>query len=211
MQLCPLYQTWITWRKDSQKPLFPWMRSHLASCPACREYLQRHGQVAQMLARSAEAERETASPCLHDRIMSAIDQAGRNAAPLPAWDGTGFGSRVKPWHSFRWIASCLAAAGLAVVILLWQSRPPTPTPVPDSPVARSQAPARPLDVALAAAEGLDLLRRSADLERPLNQEFQSCVADAQSAVAFLAANFLDPGSVPLMGEKSAGRFSHSRD
>jgi predicted anti-sigma-YlaC factor YlaD len=185
MKLCWLYQWVLAYRKEANQPLSPRLRSHLGSCPACRHYLQSHARVIQRLVAGAADARQPASPFLHGRIMAAIDRTDPDSAP------------ARPsWQPARWTAALVVIAVLMGWVILWPLprtalRSPPHAPITRLPTSYPAAAFWPL------VDGPEMLRWSAAIEVPLSNEFESCVSDAQAAMAFLAANFLPRDIVPV--------------
>lgn len=74
---CEIIQWIIQWRTDSGKPAGRLTERHLSHCPACRQRLQSHKELAHALRREAQA--QTVPSELSARVLASL--ATRKASP----------------------------------------------------------------------------------------------------------------------------------
>jgi hypothetical protein len=153
---------------------------HAAQCEDCRRYFNAGRALEASLRRGAFRQRQAVPADLEQRIIRAVRQS---APPPPRRTLTG----LVP------LALAGAVAALAVVLSL---PPRAPAPVKTgSPVASRPAATAVADVPVPDALWARISPQAGTLlqGKPLQDEVDSVYADAQSALHFLALNFL-PGN-----------------
>ncbi len=162
---------------------------HRANCPACRAYFDSLAALETRLRHDAHALTSTAPAGLEPRIAAAVRRA---QSPAP----------VRHRQPLVWWAAGVTTATAAAALALVMNRSPSPAP--------TGAEAEPAEIA-AVFKALTEFPSQLDqlLPRPgtrmggadpLDHELGNVKADARSALAFLAANFLpirhEPTSLP---------------
>ena len=149
---------------------------HLETCASCRDFYARQRALAGMLQRPVTNE-EPYPVGLNASIMRAIDE--------PAETAEVSGPRRRqfsPWLPPLAFASVALLAALFLVLRQSDS---------EQPVLASSEPARIEEVVVEETAPNDYIRSwSIAINQPLDNELESVVADARSAVQFLAFNFL---------------------
>ena len=109
MNTCRSVREKISESLDSGEALPARASEHLAGCDACESFRMRVSALGAQLSRPVP---QVAFPAgLHDRIMSAVNEAGSSGAP----------ERVTPF--MRWLAPVAAAAAVAVLaVSLWPKK-----------------------------------------------------------------------------------------
>jgi hypothetical protein len=154
---------------------------HAVTCDDCRQYFAAGTDLDQQLRRSARLETAPVPEGLEDRIFTAIAPtlAQRRRASRPTW----------------WIGVCVggaAAAAIAVGVILTQQQP-AKSPAPQVAQANASTSTDPLVAIETYSEQLQerVAPVAATLKRdPLQEELNAVQSDAQSALRFLAMNFL---------------------
>ena len=152
------------------------LAAHLEVCPSCRRFFERQSDLVDRLKRPVSDSAEYPAG-LNASILRAIQQpeaARVNHSREPR--------RISPWLAPLSFASAALAAALFLIFREPASTPPAvaglASPISAEMVAEETAPA-------------DYIRSwSVALNQPLDTELDSVVADARSAVRFLAVNFL---------------------
>jgi hypothetical protein len=154
--------------------------------------------LTRQLLTTAEAQRALPSPFLRTRILAAIDRSQSNE-PVAGWEHWWLRLGVR----FGAVATFFAAFVIAAVV--WRQHTPPPRAAVQQPAPSAVTPAllENLTGRLSRADGQKLLEWSQSLEQPLDQELQSLVNDAKSALGSLARNFL-PDNVPTLPDISSG-------
>jgi hypothetical protein len=153
------------------------LKTHLEGCPSCLRYYEQQREVSELLQRPAD-EKVGLPPGLNESIMRAIRQESQARRTR--------GGRVRnlsPWLAPVALAS--VALGAALILLLRD-------PAPDHPLIADED-SGPPEPAVASSDPApsDYLRSwSTAIDRPLDHELENVVADARTAVRFLAINFL---------------------
>lgn len=147
---------------------------HVAGCEDCQMHFAACDDFDLALKRDALAVAQAPSGGLEQRIIRAVHQAARAEERGSA-----------PYFSFGLAG---AAACSAAAILIFQ-QPPTPSPV--APTERTLAITSGDRTGAAVSPAMASLLET----DPLQSEVDAVISDAQSAVQFLARNFL-PASVP---------------
>lgn len=170
---CRLVRGWASWLGARDRGM---SARHIAACPACQEFFAATDELDACLRRDAERASHAPSSGLEDRIMREIvrtpAQTERRAA-RSGWALAGVG---------------VAAAVVFMSAFFWARHNVTP---PSDTVAVHPTPAV-TTPATAATGSLTLPANVTTLlaQDPLQGEVKSVYADAQSAVRFLALNFL---------------------
>lgn len=171
MITCRLFQKWVSWNADAGPGLPGWVRRHIKTCPACREFYDSMRVTVQALSAGAEGRGGEPSPFLRAKIMSAIRAQEEHAESQST--GTRFG-----W------ALAIGTACFLFTGVVWMHRH-------DAPVARALRP-RPvpeeLTLNLLNVAPVDALVNS--LDKPLDNEMQFVRDDAQTAIKYLEKSFL---------------------
>ena len=161
---------------ESGGPLPDNLKTHLGSCASCRRFHDRQRAVVNRLQKEAPV--GTGYPAgLNASILRAI----REPVPTPARRDPAQ-LRVSPWLAPLSFASIALVAALYLILRQPASSPPR--------MADQEAPAREQNVAAEKAPGDYIRSWSVAINQPLDNELDSVVADARSAVRFLAINFL---------------------
>ncbi len=162
---------------DASERLPDDLKAHLEGCPSCRRYYEQQREVAELLQRPVDEKIEFPAG-LNASIMRAIRQESQ-----PQQTRSGRIRNLSPWLAPVALASFALVAAL---ILLLRN------PTPDRPFIAAGASDSPeLAVASSDPAPSDYLRSwSAAIDQPLDHELESVVADARTAVRFLAINFL---------------------
>jgi hypothetical protein len=183
MKACSFYRKAVRWFAGSNARPPAWLQSHLRTCPGCRHVWDEEQQLSALL-RASATRLQTIPAFLHTRIM-----AGLENAPEPGL-AAGWGrSWVRPALVFG------LALSLGAVLWVWRStRQETTTPK----LALSH-PTAPGPLALAPAPA-QLIAWSEKLDQPLQQEMDSVVHDARTALTSLGNNFL-PSSLPAQADQ----------
>lgn len=153
------------------------LKAHLERCGSCRRTYEQQREVAEMLQRPVDEKIEFPAG-LNESIMRAIGEESE-----PRADRRSRRRNFSPWFAPVALASVALAA--ALVILLQDTEP-------DRPQVAESDPGPPEAVAASVASvPSDYIRTwSIAIDRPLDNELDNVVADARSAVRFLAINFL---------------------
>ncbi len=161
---------------DTGEPLPDELKIHLDTCPSCRRFYARQQGVAEVLQRPV-ADEEPYPVDLNASILRAIERADRyNENPAPQRH------RLSPWLAPLAFAS---VALLAAIYLLVRK------PEMDRPAMASEETAPIEQVVVQETAPSHYIRSwSLAINQPLDNELESVVADARSAVQFLAFNFL---------------------
>lgn len=162
---------------DSGERLPDDLEAHLERCASCRRYYEQQREVAEML--QPPADEEIGFPGgLNESIMRAIRQESPPQRARP-----GRIRNLSPW---------LAPVALASIALVAALILPLRNPTPDRPLIAAGDSGSP-DPAMAPSGPApsDYIRSwSTAIDQPLDHELESVVADARTAVHFLAINFL---------------------
>lgn len=178
MKFCGLYQKAMPfWLEEAHPPR--WLERHLDRCPGCRAAWQEEKYFIDHLARHSTA-RPEAPPFLRTRIMARVRAEGAPAPAVPVW---------RP--------AAVVGVGLTVALglLFLPGKLPPPAVVSVAP--------RPADPALdlpRVVKGTDLVRLVARIDEPLEEELQSVVNDARTALNSLAYNFV-PSSKAVISDQ----------
>ncbi len=158
---------------------------HRAACPACRAYFESHATLETRLRHDARVHPSAAPVGLEQRIAAAVHRAHSPA-------------RVRRRQPRVWWAAGLTTAAAAAALVLVMHR----SPRPHSATAEAE-PAEIAAVFKAVTEFPTQLEQllprpgtRTGMADPLDHEFDNVKADARSALAFLAANFLPPHREP---------------
>lgn len=152
------------------------LRAHLESCASCRAFYEGQRTLDRALQHPV-ADKEPYPAGLNTAIMRAI-RSPDEEVQVPAVRRRQF----SPWLTPLAFAS---VALLAAVYLLVRE------PKLDEPVLANVEPAPIEDVVVQETPPSDYIRSwSIAINQPLDNELESVVADARSAVQFLAFNFL---------------------
>lgn len=155
---------------------------HLETCASCREFYARQRAVAGMLQRPV-ADEEPYPDGLNASIMRAIDEPDDSAAYAAPRR-----RQFSPWLPPLAFASVALLAALYLVVR---------QPDPEEPVLASSEPAAIEEVVVQETAPSEYIRSwSIAINQPLDNELESVVADARSAVQFLAFNFLPEKTEP---------------
>lgn len=168
----------------------PAVSRHLIRCEKCRSFAARHQRLESRL-REAPAATDALepSPFLHGRIMAAIHRSDRQQANGP--DRVRRGAPATPaW--LTGLASIAVVAVVAVVSIVVVNRD---SPEDTGPRATRAEATSVLNLArelngVVNAPDRDLGKWAVEFDRPLEREWNAVVADAKSAAALLAHNFL---------------------
>ncbi|RKX35072.1 MAG: hypothetical protein DRP71_04880 [Verrucomicrobia bacterium] len=153
------------------------LKAHLERCGSCRRYYGQQREVAEMLQRPVDEKIELPAG-LNESIMRAIREESE-----PRAIRRDRRRRFSPWLAPAALASVALAA--ALVILLQDTRPDS------SQVAESDPGSPEAGVTSVGSAPSDYIRTwSVAINQPLDNELDNVVADARSAVRFLAINFL---------------------
>ncbi|MEZ5278777.1 MAG: hypothetical protein R3F07_20515 [Opitutaceae bacterium] len=152
------------------------LAAHLEVCPSCRRFFERQRDLVNRL-RIPVSDSAQYPAGLTAAIMRAIQQPEATRTSRP-----GERRRISPWLAPLSFASVALAAALFLIFREPVSNPPAVAdlerPISAEVVAEETAPA-------------DYIRSwSVAINQPLDTELDSVVADARSAVRFLAVNFL---------------------
>lgn len=162
-----------------------WVRRHADACPSCQQHFATAASFEQQLRASAPSRSVAPRASLEHDIMREIMAAAPDRAS--AW------SRDVPSRSSRprrvWPAFALAASAACAVALVFVQRPRHGNP-PPSPAPRVESVVSATTPSSASWTQLATPVRTLLNEDPLQSEAQQVVAEARSAVDFLALNFL---------------------
>ena len=153
------------------------LKAHLKRCASCRRHYEEQREVVELLQQPADEETEYPTG-LNESIMRAIRQESQ-----PRHTRSERVRNLSPWLAPVALAS---VALVAAVILLLRN------PTPERPLIAAGDSGSP-ELAMAPSDPApsDYIRSwSAAIDRPLDHELESVVADAKTAVRFLAINFL---------------------
>lgn len=168
---------------DTGAPLPDDLSRHLETCASCRDFYARQRAVAGMLERPVSDE-EPYPDGLNASIMRAIDRPD-----APAGNSAPGRRQFSPW------LPPLAFASLALLAAIYLSIRPADR---EKPVLASNEPAAIEEVVIQETAPSDYIRSwSIAINQPLDNELESVVADARSAVQFLAFNFLPEKTEPM--------------
>jgi predicted anti-sigma-YlaC factor YlaD len=172
MITCRIHQRMVSSCLDSNAELPAWTRNHLHNCPACRQYYQATVALAQEMSTAADEHRQSATPFLHHKIMTAV-QAPEHAAEYSgrAWLG---------W------ALVLGTACLVAAAVVWWRQSPATDPIASQSTAPTAQPGLTMD--LPSLTQVDQWTKN--LDSPLEQETKLVLSDANSALKTLANGFL---------------------
>ncbi|HVS53961.1 MAG TPA: hypothetical protein VHD62_16520 [Opitutaceae bacterium] len=155
--------------------------AHVAGCAECQRYFQAQDALSSALRRAAPAQRTSTPAGLEERILAAV-----HAAPRPL--------RRKSARPALLLASATFAAAAIAAFVFFSPAPETPLrDVPPHVIAAATPANNPWETLPSSASAL--LR-----EDPLQDEAKAVYADAQSAVRFLALNFLPPAADATTGK-----------
>ena len=171
MITCRLFQKWVSWNADASPALPGYAQRHIKTCPACREFYGSMRVAAQAFSAGAEGERRHPSPFLRAKIMSAV----RTQEPQTRSQSTG--ARLG-WRLAIGTASVLFAG------IVWLHRPVAPI----GGALRSTTVPEEMTLNLPDAAQVDAWMNT--LDKPLNNEMQFVLDDAQTAIKYLQESFL---------------------
>lgn len=178
---CRLFQIWMEWRLDDDRPLPAPVSRHLARCPRCQTARRQHVQTEAALRRPPASSGSQPSPWLRGRIMDEVREAGRRSAP--EWGLRGFATA----------GVALAAVLLSVAVWLpgepQMEQQPAPGNIASTPlrVEWLQATAR-------LTDGPSGWLANTNLNDPLHQELRLVMGDARQALRSLQRDFV-PGAL----------------
>jgi len=162
---------------DADERLPDDLKIHLERCDACRLHYERQREITAMLRRPVD-EKIGFPAGLNESIMRTI-----RAEPAPRKTRQNRIGDLSPWLA----PVALASIALVTALILMLRNPEIDRPLTASldsglpePVATSSGP----------APGDYIRSWSTAIDRPLDNELESVVADAKTAVRFLAINFL---------------------
>jgi hypothetical protein len=175
---------------------------HIATCPCCRAYFSATTDLESRLRRAAPRESRPLPEGFERRLDRAIADAIREQRPTTSAGGSRLGLVL--WGS---LAGAAAAVAMAFLLL----RSPDGGPSEGPPIAEID-PARALDESVAVARTLnnrfwnDVAPTASTLvqENPLQQEIGAVYSEAQSALQFLAMNFLPASATRTTPAEEAG-------
>ncbi len=163
--------------------------SHVAQCADCQAFFAAGDELEMMLRRDASAQRVVPAASLEDQIIHAVRRSNRPAR-----------RSYTPLLSFAGVAAAVAFAFIAM-------RPTT-----TGPRAVAANPTNPIDAGTevgADAEQFsalisDMQPKAVEFLRqdPLQDEVDAVVANARTAVGFLAKNFLPANAQPALAGRS---------
>ncbi len=161
-----------------------WARRHLAACPSCQEHYAAAVALDHGLRAAAPAQTRAPRPALeHDimrEIMATVERgASRETAQARA---------ARPRRA--WAAFAVTGAAACAVALVYLSRPQPVAPAVPAAGAHGPTVASASNPPQPGWSQLAVPVRSLLAEDPLRSEAQHVVAEARSAVDFLALNFL---------------------
>jgi len=175
--MCFRKQLRITSAVDADERLPDDLKIHLERCDSCRLHYERQREVAAMLRRPVN-EKIGFPAGLNESIMRAVrvEPAPRKTRQKRAGD-------LSPWLAPVALAS-IALVGALILLLR--------SPEIDRPLTASVDSGLTESVATSSGPApSDYIRSwSAAIDRPLDNELDGVVADAKTAVRFLAINFL---------------------
>ncbi len=166
---CRMVRGWISILGDDTRAL---QSAHVAGCPDCQAFFSAGDELELALRREAAAVRVAPRDTLEQDILRAVRQSARPA---------------RRHFTLPVLSLCGVAAAIAAAIVMLQSSviPPATQPATtDAPVADVQ----PLLKAMP-----QILQQD-----PLQNEVDSVVANARSAMHFLALNFLPADSAQAL-------------
>lgn len=175
------------WSAVTGDPSRGWTARHVASCACCREFFSASAELENRLRRTAPQQLRNLPQGFEQRMDRVIADVVREQRVTQS-----SGSRLVLWGG---MAGAAATIALAFVLL----RPATITP---TIAERDPDPAAILDESVQVARELndrfwnDVAPSANSLVQanPLQQEIGAVYADAQSALQFLALNFLPKSS-----------------
>lgn len=178
--LCRLHQWILDCRLDDGAPPPGWVRRHLEDCPACREHQERQQRSLEFLITQAPDRPVPAPPFLRQRVLANLKTWDAASAPAP---------RVGWWT----LTGSMAAILVAFWVVVW--RPGTGSGnEADDPMSAVSA--------LAALEripsGSTVMELGAQLDAPLEGEWELVKSDARKALTALARGFT---TQPPAGER----------
>lgn len=178
MSTCFYFRRIIKSSLDAGVALPDGAQRHTQDCAACRKiYESERGIIRELRGGAEDLE---PSPFLHARIISSIENDGRESQGKRHWLPAG------------WAAGIAAACALALVFSLM--RQPLKTSLPSvANTSRSAAPAA-LDLALNVKfpDGNQVRQWAGKVDEPLETEQKLVISDARTALNALADNFLPP-------------------
>ena len=175
---CRFVRGWASWLGARDRGM---SARHIAGCPACREFFAATDALDAGLRRDAGRVSQAPSSDLEERIMREIVRPLAQTERRPARRG---------W--------ALAGAGVAAAIMFMSAffrarhnvTPPSGTVAVHAPRPTLTAPTAIANGTLTLPANVSTLLA----QDPLQGEVKSVYADAQSAVRFLALNFLPSGN-----------------
>ena len=196
MNLCWFYRRAVVWTAESDHPLPQWLERHLGRCGACRQVQDGQAALIAGLRREARTAAVEMPPFLHGKIMRSCETCGTAEASWGENWRAGLG---------RWWRSALLPAAVVLMIsgyALWQFGP-NPS-LPEQMAA--EAPGEVIQP-IGPAQGVPLLVWAERIDQPLQDELQSVLSDARSALVALTDNFL-PNIAVEGGENPLDPRSH---
>ncbi len=150
---------------------------HAASCPDCQAYQTAALALETALRRDAFGNRPPFDPRLNDRVVDALRAARQDVRPSRSYTGIlSFGG------------AAVAAMVAAFAFRLWTSPEEVQTELATADVTQLVADAGSLSKRLWQA--VEPSAAALADHSPLQEEIESVYSDAQSALSFLAVNFL---------------------